>query len=58
MIKTITLSNEQKLRADANKDGKITVADITLLLRYQVGYSNSYGIGTKITVDKNKTVTI
>ena len=58
MIKTITLSNEQLLRADANKDGKITVADITLLLRYQVGYSNSYGIGTKITVDKTKKVTI
>lgn len=58
MIKTITLSNEQLLRADANKDGKLTVADVTLLLRYQVGYSNSYGIGTKITVDKNKKVTV
>lgn len=58
MIKTMTLSNEQLLRADANKDGKLTVADVTLLLRYQVGYSNSYGIGTKITVDKTKKVTV
>lgn len=34
------LSDEAKLAADTNKDGKITPADSTLILRAYVGLNN------------------
>lgn len=42
---TSTLTTTQKLAADVNGDGKVAVADVVAIMRYLVGYSNTYNIG-------------
>ncbi|MEE0858673.1 MAG: alpha-amylase family glycosyl hydrolase [Acutalibacteraceae bacterium] len=58
IIGSTTMNQTTKLRADIDGNGKINTSDVALILRYQVGYSDSYGIGTVMKIDKTKTVTI
>ena len=53
-----TLTQTQLLTADVNADKVVSVTDVIILMRYQVGYENTYGIATYTDVLTDTTITI
>jgi alpha-amylase len=58
VIHSVKFNQTQLLTADVDGNSKVALADCILLLRKVVGYSDSYGIGKAVQVEKDKKITI
>jgi alpha-amylase len=54
----ITLSKTQLLAADVDSSKAISVSDVIILMRHQVGYENTYGVATYKQILSDTVVTV
>ena len=50
LLGDVTLTEKQQKAADVVNDGKISIADVVAVLRYLVGYDNTYKVGEVVAV--------
>lgn len=58
ILGSITGTQSQLLAADVDGNNKLSLADVVITLRYQIGYTDSYGVNTYVQKNKNTTITV
>ncbi len=58
ILGSITGTQSQLLAADVDGNNKLSLTDVVITLRYQIGYTDSYGVNTYVQKNENTTITV